>query len=261
MSETINEKIDRFIEYYTGIINGAMHAKHCETDGTNRGVPVTILLCSIFDSLGKCRFPNINKNGERFKKLSQISDWQNHNKISLLHLVRALEATNFESDFNDLKEYSLSEFQKRFPSKNSLIHTSIPIDNDIESNEIEDIWPQNNNKFIKLGNISIEVLKHENLLWLYRNKVTHEYRSPGIGQESLSERENQPYYTEISHISPSSQGITWTNKWELIYPVCFFEDLCRKALITVADHYRDIQESPFKAFEEGQYWIPKFYDE
>ena len=99
MSESNSEKVQRFIEYNQCMISTAM----IDENQKDQSIHAKVLLCCIFDSLAKSRFPNGMSNGERFKKtVVEYSCWSNHERVSLLHLIRALKKAGIPTNYIDI---------------------------------------------------------------------------------------------------------------------------------------------------------------
>jgi len=86
------------------------------TDGNLRdqAIHAKVLLCAIIDSLAKSRFPNISSNGARFTQtVDECAEWPDSDRISLLHLKRALEvALTVPSEFSNLENWAGSAMQE-----------------------------------------------------------------------------------------------------------------------------------------------------
>lgn len=85
MSETITDKVDRFIEFNQSMIAVAMR----KSNQADQAIHSKVLLCAIFDSITKSRFPNGITNRERFTRtVAEYAAWNDCERVSLLHLVR-----------------------------------------------------------------------------------------------------------------------------------------------------------------------------
>lgn len=255
--ETLSEKVDRFKTYYLDLIKTA----ECEQNLANQKVHSKILCCSIFDAISKSLFPKSTSNCMRFVSLVRLCEgWPESQKVSLLHLVRLFEVTpHLPSSANKLKEFATQEFGKSFPISNRLMSNNKPISSDIDIENIKVLWPTQDDKPIKIGKVMPHQLKHEHLLWLYRNSVVHEYRNPGRGVELGQYVPEYAFYQEVSTVSAlTEKGINFSNQWELVYPASFFIELCKQALNVASSIHLKNETCPFKAYSEGTYWIPDF---
>lgn len=262
MSESNEEKVDRFIQFNQSMINAAV------TDGNLRdqAIHAKVLLCAIIDSLAKSRFSNISSNGARFTQtVDECAEWPDSDRISLLHLKRALEvALTVPSEFSNLENWAGSAMQERFRVTNRLLSVRRQISEDPAPAEVLAIWPVDTSGCPKrLGDINFEKLQHKNLLWLYRNSLMHEYRIPGRGSELGVREVAEPFYQQVSQVEEicPQAGLIFTNRWELVYPTEFFRRLAENILGNVAQYHRRENTSPFEAYSDGSYWIPKFNEE
>lgn len=263
MSESNSEKIQRFIEVNQSMIETATSIT--DENQKDQSIHTKVLLCCIFDSLAKSRFPNGMSNGERFKRtVAECSNWIDRDRVSLLHLIRAFEvAGTVPPEFEVLHEWAKAEFSNKFPLKKRLFGNEIRISTDPLLQVVQTNWPTDENgKFKCLGSVQIKYLLHKHLLWLYRNRLVHEYRIPGLGAESPVRREDDPYYQELSTGIFQDTGISRIHShWELVYPTGFFQQITKTALTNIAEFHKQNETSPFAAYSEGNYWIPEFNEE
>ncbi|GGY54543.1 hypothetical protein GCM10011297_29150 [Bacterioplanes sanyensis] len=259
MRETLEKKIDRFVEFNKDMITSAVSGSNLESQGVN----AKILLCSIIDSLAKSRFPG-EANGARFQKTVKTSaNWSNCDRISLLHLKRAIEVEQKDEQFADLNAWAEDAVRRDFPNSDSALSDQIDIEKDPMPEEVLLRWPRDDKgRPIKLGSISLDKLTHKSLLWQYRNSLMHECRIPGRAVE-WSVKESIPFYQKVSQFDDycPDAGLTFTSRWELLYPTGFFQVVAENILADVADYHRSAQTSPFAAYSEGSFWIPRFNDE
>jgi len=256
-SETLSDKVSRFQMYYLDLIKTA----ECEPNLANEKVHSKILCCSIFDAISKSVFPNIHGNRERFVELVRLCEsWPESQKISLLHLVRLFEVTqNLPSNVKQLKEFSKNTFSKLFPILNGLYTENKPISLDTDIDRVLLLWPKQNGKPIKIGGVLPHQLKHENLLWLYRNSVVHEYRAPGEGVEQGRYNPEFAFYQKVTIVSSiTNKEMIYSNQWELVYPASFFVELCKQAINVASAIHLKNNTCPFTAYSAGTYWIPDF---
>ena len=261
MLETIEEKIERFVQYNEKLMEQIMSIYSHE----NNGIHAKILFCSLFDSLAKCAYPEIKNNSERFKKtITTHTQWEDAERVSLLHFQRAFKIMDkTPEDFLDLKDEINILFHNYFKPTDAGVSNRISISIDPPYFEIENKWPKNNNgNKIDLGIVTLDKLQHKNLLWLYRNSIVHEYRIPGGGTEPISLRLTNPYYQEIfTFLGDDFKTLKIGHKnFELHYPINFFKQICEESLHSIAKEYRGKRESPFNIYSEGEYWIPEFND-
>jgi hypothetical protein len=262
MNESIERKIERFIQFYEEMILVAM----AESNLRNQAIHSKVLLCSIIDSLAKSRFPEIKTNSQRFKQtIEELGGWAECDHISLLHLKRALDMQVGTSErFSDLRNWTDSAMAARFKVSNRLFSVPVPIFRDPNPDEVNSCWPVSaTGQREKIRDISFEMLQHKHLLWLYRNNLVHEYRIPGRGSELGLRDSQEPCYRQVAQIESidCEDRLVFSNRFELIYPTAFFRTLAETVLHNVAQHHLGAGRNPFLAFSDGSYWLPRFNEE
>lgn len=255
--ESVDEKIDRFRTYNRSMIAAAFS----KPNRRHQGLPAKLLLCSIFDSLSIAAFPNETSVGHRYRQtVSMHSGWAYHDRVSLLQLCGILDGlSQVPSSFSALNCWAQSEKQNRFAVSNSLLSNHKALKTDPTLQEVIAEWPcQRTGQPEKLdGKFLPSKFTHKNLLWMYRNKLAHEFRLPGTGAESSFRTEFAPYYQEVSTISnvdPVS-GLILNSRWELVYPAGFFVDIAKSSLESICSDYLITGKSPFLSYQEGSSWL------
>lgn len=255
--ETVEEKIARFRSYNRTVIAAAFSKSNLR----HQGLPAKLLLCSIFDSLSIAAFPNESSVGKRYQQTVSIhSGWAHHDRVSLLQLCGVLDGLcQVPSSFSDLNGWAQYEKCKRFAASNKLLSSDKKLVIDPTLQDVLAEWPcQDNGQPEKLdGRFLPCKFTHRNLLWMYRNKLAHEFRLPGAGAESAFRVEFSPYYQEVltvSDVNPAS-GLVFSNRWELVYPTGFFIQIAKRALESICSDYRVSGTSPFLSYQEGGPWL------
>ncbi|HIM39435.1 MAG TPA: hypothetical protein EYM37_05785 [Methylophaga aminisulfidivorans] len=255
--ETIEEKIDRFRTYNRAMIAAAFS----KPNRRRQGLPAKLLLCSVFDSLSIAAFPNETCVGKRYRQtVSAHSGWTYHDRVSLLQLCGVLNGlSQVPSSFSDLNDWAQSEKHKRFAISNSRLSSHKELETDPTLQEVLAEWPcKSNGQPEKLdGKFLPSRFTHKNLLWMYRNKLAHEFRLPGAGAESPFRIEFSPYYQEVSTISDIDpvSGLILSKRWELVYPTGFFVQIAKSSLESICSDYRISGSSPFLSYQEGSSWL------
>ncbi len=103
------------------------------------------------------------------------------------------------------------------------------------------MWPKGSEHERPLG-IGLDYLSHFALLWRYRNSLIHEFRPAGGGFDIGESAE--PYYHQVSEIL-SVQPADEREYRELIYPVSFLDQLCRRSLDNRASYLLRNGLNPF----------------
>ena len=260
-------KVERFIGFNKRMIKTAM-TQHNLCD---QAIHAKVLLCCIFDSLSKSRFPRMSI-GERFRKtVSEYTDWNDCERVNLFHLIRAFEAAeSVPTEFEPILEWATNKYSREFALSNRPGSNESCISNDPSMEIVRKYWPTGQCGEPKpIGCTRVDQLQHKHLLWLYRNKMVHEYRIPGLWREEWqaeSVLENNPhltnpYYQEVSVVEPEDEKMKITNRWELVYPTDFFLWITETAIANIAEFHERNGSSPFAAYSEGSYWIPPFNEE
>lgn len=254
--EMVDEKIDRFRRYNRTMIAAAL----AKSNRRYQGLPAKLLLCSIFDSLSIAAFPGEKGVGKRYREtVSNHSGWAHHERVSLLQFCGVLEdMAEVPQEFSGLDCWAKSEREKRFAVTNRMLSSDKYLKADPTLQEVLKEWPlQNNGEPKKLSGKHPYEFTHRNLLWMYRNKLAHEFRLPGKGAESVFRMEFEPYYQEVSTITEidSVDGFKFSNRWELIYPTGFFVKIAKETLESICEQYRINGNSPFLSYQEGSSWL------
>ncbi|MCH7922240.1 MAG: hypothetical protein IH975_04290 [Nitrospinae bacterium] len=191
-----------------------------------------ILLVTIFDTLGRARFPDIRRNKERFVRLiKECADWTDYCRVSLPQLLLSLQSFN-SGTLNNEVEIRIHGWQYgRIYRLNEV---------DPEINEIIAFAETDNERGV------INNSKHAALLYTYRNHLVHEFREPGYGME-ISDDDASPYY----HGMTTLEGI---DTWELVYPIGFFMNVARSILGNLKLYLQDNNLDPYPLYEFGSIW-------
>lgn len=256
--ETVDQKIDRFRRYNRTMIAAALAKKNRR----HQGLPAKLLMCSIFDSLSIAASPsNESHVGDRYKEtISTHSNWVHHDRVSLLQLCDILDRIpQVPPAFSRLNNWAQSEKSIRFPASKRLVSRHKDLTEDPVIQEVIERWPlKSNGKPEKLGSKFFPYMfTHKHLLWMYRNKLTHEFRLPGGGIESVLKMKFDPYYQEVSTVSDIDpvHGFVFSNRWELIYPTGFIYRITKNTLESVCVKYQACGISPFSSYKEGSSWL------
>ena len=255
--ETNDEKIHRFRGYNRTMIAAAL----AKSNRRYEGIPAKLILCSIFDSLSIAAFPKEKEVGKRYRDTIAVhSGWIDHDRVSLLQLCHVLDrlGSNIPQTFSQLHNWANSEKNRRFPISHSLGSGEKFLSTDPTYQEVLNEWPhQSSGSPEKLDRRSPDQFTHRNLLWMYRNKLAHEFRTPGAGVEFSFRLEFKPYYTVQSEVDINPVvGLSFLNQqWEPIYPVGLFVELAKNSLESICNQYKKEGTSPFLSYQESSSWL------
>lgn len=144
------------------------------------------------------------------------------------------------SEFSDLREYTLSIFDKWERQIQD-----IPWDKDAEYQEVRKRWPKN----ITFKKISLDSLKHVNLFYTYSNALIHECKSLTNYPEDPEEILDEPFYASVISLDDGRKHL------EMIYPLDFFKSICNESLNKLEKYYIKQKINPHTCFNSGTYWV------
>ncbi|MDQ0288037.1 hypothetical protein [Oligosphaera ethanolica] len=256
MLETVEEKIERFRKYYTKMIDNAVAKSNIQYEG----VPAKLLLCSIIDSLSIAAFPdekNPKQNRIRFAQtIKRHSKWQDHDRVSMLQIWKAINSMcDVPQEFESFKLWLEKECNAKFYPSRSPFQNSYSLQNDPLYKEISQEWPKKEPKKLeKLNNKYLEQFTHRNLLWIYRNRLTHAFRPPGKGYQSPFKIEDDPYYKMVIDVKELIDQ-NGEKRWELVYPTGFFKNIANNCLESICCECLKKKRSPFLEYSEDSFWL------
>lgn len=184
--ETIQEKIDRFRDYFRKQL-GLVNALDSNEDYRAHR---KLLYIAIIDALSKSIYPDKRNRKRIVSLINDFADWEHSKQVSLPHLNQLLSFTS-DHDFDPVKVYVSSELNRWGPlnvhSVSIIKHPGdvlVPIARDPESKHIAALWPSENGKPKLIQGIGWIPLQHIELFYTYRNQLMHEFLEPGGGMES-----------------------------------------------------------------------------
>ncbi len=230
------DSVDRFIGYFRVKMETIDKAEFKES----KPLFQKILYIGVLDALaGTTTYSKKQKNWERITSfVKQFAGWQEHDRVSLPHLVQLLQKVP-DPEFSPLRQFAFSLFDQWSPG-----HV-VKISEDPPLTDIKKHWPASMPK--PLEGITIEHLQHINLFYKYRNNLVHELREPGYGAEF--ENDVEPFYCHMTDIETEGQT------WELVYPVGFYQRICRTAIDRLREYYVQQRLDPYSLCSFGTYWI------
>jgi len=235
--------VDDFLGFFQKKCD-AIHSLVLAEDPEATNLFKRILYMAIIDALSKTVYPR-RKNRDRFVSfVRKFSNWQHMDKISIPHLVGLVEKTP-DPEFSDLRNLAYSEIGRWKQGD------PIYLDRDLDEKQALQYWPKQQEYQKPIEGVSLEFLKHAQLLYAYRNTLIHEMREPGHGMD-FNPGDTEPYYHSMSH-----GGLASPKKmtWELVYPVGFTERICTSAMGSLKDYYVTERINPYDWFDFGTSWI------
>lgn len=238
MSENIDESINEFVGFFRerfGEIERIANVLYAHQYQK-------VLFLSAVDTLARVAQPKETNNRKRFISfIEKFSTWSDGCRVSLPHLARLLEKTT-DSQFSDLRKFVIQEMKGWKPGR------VLPLKVDPELGEIEKLWPESARLDGPLKRFTVDSLTHNKLLYVHRNTLIHEFRSP-----SADFTNSGPCYMYQSTIGTG--GVRKGGVWSLSYPVSFIKGIAVECLGTLEAHLRKTQIDPYHSFVFGDYWL------
>jgi len=189
-----------------------------------------ILYSCVVDTLSKAAF------GEQFKIhqkrvvsfIDACSGWKDKDEVSAIQLCLMLEQEQQTSSplYNSLKERT--KVWNRGVVRR-------PADDPVLS-DVECIAGQGEKKCVRRA-------RYVELLYTYRNHLVHEFREPGRGLETDVWPPDEPFYHSFIDEGP-----------QLVFPVGFFEKLCKDCLSGLVELLTAQRRSPNDSYGFGSQW-------
>ncbi|MBP2657897.1 MAG: hypothetical protein H6Q69_929 [Firmicutes bacterium] len=254
MNDSLDNKLLENIETFVGFFESKIDCIEKAAFSQQGTLYKQCLYILILDSLAKTVFPNEKSNHKRFVTfIDTITKWKYSKKYSLTHLIQILELSH-NAQLVQLLDYARNQqesWQKGF---------IISIEEDLDCEDIEKLCPESLWKEKIYKSIYLKDVRHGNLLYTYRSGLVHELRRPGYGME-LSKTQNQPYYIGSSQLNfKNNEEMQWVSSWELVYPLNFFQVLCRDSVRNVKEYYIRENIDPYSVFNFGTYWLEQMND-
>ncbi len=227
----LEDEINLFFNYLEKIRLSIINAKFSENDEISK----SILLCSLMDTLSRCRYPTF-KNQERFISfVDDFSGWENKNRISLVQLHYFLKDET-DTIYEPIKSYVENKVSKMLPGM--LYKTS----DDEYLHEL---------KYLKEIEYQIQKFSYANLFYKFRSMLVHEYRTPGLGFNFT--HSTDIHYHSLTEISDKSNQPTW----ELVFPANYLSNLIEKSIINFSNYCLIDKYNPYDSFKFKTLWIDK----
>lgn len=235
--ERLQFKVERFLSFFENKVESIEKTQFYGEQDTY--LFKKILYAGMLDTLAKTVSSKRFNQSQRFQRLVEsFADWENCKKISVTHLIRLLEKVP-DQEFNDLRRHVHLK-KKEWP-----IMVKVPLDKDLEYNEVFKLWPRNIEK--PFENISIVNLSHSYLLYKHRCTMVHELREPGYGFEF--EDDQEPFYHSRDGGDSKPYG------WELVYPVNFYRQVVLNVIKNLGGYFMDNGIDPYNSYTYGTFWL------
>lgn len=220
--ESINSFCNHFQEQFNQIvlIDNRRHQK--------------ILLVTAIDAISRAyRAPKPRFTRRFVNFIYDFGDWNDKDRVSLVQLSHRLPP-HPPSKLRDYVERRLRNWKDFRP---------YGIDNDPMPFDLETLTTD-------AEKVQIEACGHANLLYEYRCNLIHEFREPGHGFESVTDR--SPFYHSLTNFEGGTNLPYDT--WELVYPVNFFISLTKSSLHNLKEHLSEKDIGPYSFYNFGTSW-------
>lgn len=241
MANDFQKGIDRFTDYFGKQLEeiGALKSEHGE-------LYQKLLYVAVLDTLAGSVTPK-RLNRDRFIYFVQrFCKWSDGERVSLPHLVQLLRK-NPDPAFQNLREWALGKFDALPVHGGELM----PIARDPLFDEVKREWPVSSEHRAPIDGVDLAALRHYHLLYIYRNMLVHELRTPGYGME-FGQDDEEPFYHGMSTLTNSDFV---DRSVELVYPRRFLHRLCKTGLAQLKEYLVTNRLNPFDSIVFGTYWI------
>lgn len=211
-----------------------------------------ILYFSALEGIAKTMYPRKNPHNRFVKMLNTLGSWDEGGKISLSHLVGALERTS-NPEFEEIRQYAYSKLLSWGSGGPRYLQ------DDPDFSEIQRRWPRCEGQSLTIPCLRLKLtnLRHFDLLYEYRNYLVHQSLQPT--QSPAEKDETFPFYEAFEDRTAVPRFKV--SEWHLIYPTNFLDKLCKNCLAFL-DHYliKNLKD-PYCIFKNAHYCIEKLNDD
>ncbi len=238
----LKQRIERFIAVFHEYICRVASVSLGEGDERYR----KLLYFSILEGLAKARYPRKRPGAGFASFVVTYCGWSDGERVSLPHLVAALERTA-EPAFTALRDEAFS----RYRAWGSGGPRSL--ENDPTKPEIQKLWPDKDGQSLTIPELSLTWadFQHRSLLYAYRSKLTHESREPTLGFDTALDL--SPFYESVQPLPPI--GEQYLTEWHLVYPSGFLVGLCHTGIEALKAHCLGQSKDPYESFRFGQFLL------
>jgi len=187
----------------------------------------------IIDTLGRARFPEAKKDPPKriIGLIDECSGWVDKDRVSLVQLKYALQKCGrIDGVLLDYVNVQVGGW----------CNGSVPRISEVDP-MIEEVIVKAKEK----EKDTVESVRHANLFYQYRNEMVHMFKEPGHPME-VSNDGLSPYYSGMINGAQK--------KWELVYPLGFFEVLCTSCLNGLKKYLEENDIDPYSCYEFVDMW-------
>lgn len=211
---------------------GHFRSEHAKLMALSDDLHKRILAVTMLSALAEGRYPSERRPGVQFVRLIEAySAWSDCTSISVSSLVMA------ESRAPCLSANIMTEVVRRTAVWRARNESRL-------DPPAANIVPDNASTADRKR---IDQFKHAELLWVYRNKLVHEYRKPGHGMDSPTAE--RPFYHGMTHLGDIRRETV-----ELAYPVKWLIGLIPRVIDSLERHYLDSRTNPYDSYDYGSPW-------
>jgi hypothetical protein len=240
MNDELDDAIGRYCSHFIEQI-GRINA----VSGESANLFKKILFCSVLDALSRSIYPRKEPRDRFTSIVRRFGKWAHQDRVSLPHLGRLLALTP-DPEFENIRKFTFDKLEQwKAP------WDKIKLDQDPIYNEVAKHWPKGEEYKKPMEKVRLESLTHLQLLYSHRNFLVHELRIPGYGIELMGD--DEPFYHDLTTIADGGEPDLETI--ELVYPVNFFEKLCKIVLDELKVYFKENQLNPHDSYRYGSYWI------
>jgi len=241
-----NSRLSAKIDQFAWVFNSYVGEIEAATLGAHEQTHRKILYFSVLEALAQTRYPKRGPQKACASFVVKYSNWKDGERVSLPHLVAALERTD-DPRFEEPRNVAYRRLNKWGTGG------PLRIDRDPGKTEVQKLWPKNSSgTSLEIPGLGFDwkALQHRRLLYAYRSKLSHESRQPTASSENPSDR--FPIYEDL--------GEPEKPEWHLVYPVGFLADLCRTGIQNLKAWLVSEARNPYEQFLFGRFLIEKLND-
>jgi len=245
---SVNESIDWFDNFFRNELEMVASTRFTRRESVHK----RLLFCCLIDAMSDavdlpCLSPKGSHTDNKKRFLEGIrlyGKWPACSKVSRPYLESLLSKTT-DSAFDKVKDY-ISQ-KPNWPNQ-----VIVDTKHDLRFKDLDLHWPRDKNEPKKIAETRLADLRHDHLLYYFRNKLVHETRE--VNQEYDTRFDDMPASRPFYH-----KGLDWTQNppsdyWALTHPPKFVEKLAFNILRGLVADCRRRQLDPVKRLSTEPYW-------